>query len=200
MTRAEFKRFVRSNFDPILIPQGFSCGGILNVIYWRKVGGEIFHLIAVSALQQNTRYQIMVFGSSPIIEDDFESRFPNDLHIVNAPTCYLSPEDGVSDYQKLYFCGNPDAFMTSFKRDTAPALANIAIPYLDKIQTMEDLIPTIRPGGMMGAALLHVGRTVEAKRYVESEIRRLSGLPLDKLGQVERALAFQQELLAKLAA
>lgn len=199
MTRTEYKRLIRANFDPILAPHGFSCDGSKRCVYWRKTSNEIVHVIAIDAMQNATRYQILVFATSAIIESDFESRFPDDLHVVNAPKGYLSPEDGVSDYQKLYFCGNPDAFMNSFKRDAAPALINIAIPYLDKIQTIEDLIPTIRPGGMMGAALLHVGRTAEAKRYIEGEISRLLTLPLDKLGQVERALVFQRGLLAKLA-
>ncbi|MGX5712591.1 hypothetical protein ACWKWJ_07825 [Sphingopyxis terrae subsp. ummariensis] len=198
MMKTELKRMIRTNFDPILAPHGFSCGGKTNVIYWRKLSTSIVHVIVVAAMQQNTRYQILVFGTSPVVEDEFETRFPNDLHIVNAPKCYLSPEDGVSDYQKLYFCGNPDAFMTSFKRDAAPALVNSAIPYLDKIQTIENLIPTIRLGGMMGAALLQVGRTSEAKQLIENEIKRLSKLPLDRYGQVERALAFQSDLLAKI--
>jgi hypothetical protein len=68
---------------------------------------------------------------------------------------------------------------------------------LDKIATMEDLIPTIRYGGMMSGALLHLGKIAEARWHIEAEIARLSRLPHDKLGQVERALAFQRELLAK---
>jgi hypothetical protein len=200
MTKAEFKRLIRANFDPILTPHGFSCEGSKRCVYWRKVSDEIYHIISPDALRRVDRYDVVVYATSPVIEEDFFDKFPDWVPYTNGDVGYLSPERGVGDYQKLYFCGNPDAFMTSFKRDTAPALANIAVPYLDKIQTMEDLIPTIRPGGMMGAALLRVGRTVEAKRYIESEIKRLSELPHDKLGQVERALAFQRELLAKLAA
>jgi hypothetical protein len=197
MTKTEIKRLIRASFDPILSPRGFSCDETANVVYWRKVESNIYHIVAVSALQQNTRYQIVVFGTSPVVDADFETRFPHDLHIVNAPACYLSQEEGVSDYQKLYFCGTLDAFKTSFERDAAPALINSAIPYLDKLETLQDLIPTMRAGGMVGAALLHVGRTQEAKPYIENEIRRLAALPLDRLGQVERSLAFQRQLLAK---
>ena len=199
MTRTEFKRLIRANFDPILIPHGFSCEGSKRCVYWRKVSDEIYHIISPDALRALDRYDINVYATSPLIEEGFFDKFPDWVPYTNGDFGYLSPERGVGDYQKLYFCGNPDAFMTSFKRDTAPALLNIAIPYLDKLQTVEDLIPTIRPSGMMGAALLHVGRAAEAKHYIESEIRRLSALPRDKLGQVERGLAFQQGLLAKLA-
>ena len=199
MTKTELMRIIRVNFDPILTPRGFSCEGSTRCCYWRKASDEIYHIISPSMLRHGDRYDITVYATSPLIYKDFSINFPDWVPYTNGNNGYLSPEDGVSDYQKLYFCGNPDAFMTSFKRDAGPALINIAIPYLDKIQTMEDLIPTIQPGGMMGAALLHTGRTAEAKRYIESEIKRLSELPLDKLGQVERALAFQQELLAKLA-
>ena len=199
MTKAEFKRLIRTSFDPILTPHGFSCEGSKRCAYWRKASDEIYHFISPDALRGGDRYDVVVYASSPQIYGDFWDRFPDWVPYTNGNNGYLSPEDGISDYQKLYFCGNPDAFMTSFKRDTGPALINIAIPYLDKIQTMEDLIPTIQPGGMMGAALLHVGRMAEAKRFIEGEIKRLSALPLDKLGQVERALAFQRELQAKAA-
>ena len=197
MTKAEFLRLIRANFDPILAPHGFSCEGSKRCVYWRKVSDEIYHIISPSALRRVDRYDINVYATSPLIEEDFFDKFPDWLPFTNGDVGYLSPERGVGDYQKLYFCGNPDAFMTSFQRDTAPALVEIAIPYLDRIQNMGDLIPTIRLGGMMGAALLHVGRIAEAKRYIESEIKRLSDLPLDELGQVKRALTFQHELLLK---
>lgn len=197
MTKSDFRQLIRTSFDPILTPHGFSCEGSKRCAYWRKASDEIFHFISPDLLRGRDRYDVVVYASSPQIYEDFWDRFPDWVPFTSGNNGYLSPEDGISDYQKLYFCGNPDAFMTSFKRDTAPALANIAIPYLDKIQTMEDLIPTIRPGGMMGAALLHVGRTAEAKRYIDREIKRLSELPLDKLGQVERGLAFQRQLLER---
>lgn len=198
MTKTEFKRIIRTNFDPILTPHGFSCEGSKRCAYWRKASDDIYHIISPDILRSGERYDIVVYASSPLIYGDFWDRFPDWIPYTNGSNGYLSPEDGVSDYQKLYFCGNLDAFMNSFKRDAAPALASVAIPYLDKIQTIEDLIPTIRDGGMMGAALLQVGRTTEAKQRIESEIMRLSELPLDKLGQVERALAFQLDLLAKI--
>jgi hypothetical protein len=197
MTKTEFKRMIRANFDPILLPHGFSCKKSTHCCYWRKISDTIYHIISPSILRRGERYDIVVYASSPLIHEDFYKKFPDWIHYTNGDYGYLSPEYGIGSYQKLYFCSNPNAFMTSFKRDAAPGLANIAVPYLDKIQTMEDLIPTIRPGGMMGAALLHTGRTAEAKRYIENEIKRLSELPLDKLGQVERALVFQRELLAK---
>lgn len=193
-------RLIRANFDPLLTPHGFSCESSKRCVYWRKVSDEIYHIISPDALRRVDRYDINVYATSPLILADFLEKFPDWIPYTNSNYGYLSPESGVGDYQKLYFCGNPDAFMTSFNRDVAPALTNIAIPYLDEIQSMKDLIPTIRPGGMMGAALLNVGRIAEAKWHIESEISRLSKLPLDKLGQVERALAFQRELLAKATA
>ena len=199
MTKTEFKRAIRINFDPILTPHGFSCEGSTRCCYWRKASDEIYHIISPSMRRYGDRYDITVYATSPLIYEDFSANFPDWVPYTNGNHGYLSPEDGISSYAKAYFCNNPDAFMTSFKRDTAPALTNIAIPYLDKIQTMQDLMPTISAPGMMGAALLHVGRAAEAKHYIESEIRRLSALPRDKLGQVERGLAFQQGLLAKLA-
>jgi hypothetical protein len=198
MTKTEFKRLIRTNFDPILTPHGFSCERSALCCYWRKTSDEIYHIVSPSILRHGERYDIVVYATSPLIYEDFERNFPDWIPSTNGNNGYLSPEEGVGDYQKLYFCRNPDAFMTSFNRDAAPALVNIAIPYLNRIQTFEDLIPTIRPGGMMGAALLQVGRTAEAKQFIENEIKRLSELPLDELGQVERALAFQSDLLAKI--
>ncbi len=197
MTKTEFKRLVRINFDPLLNSHGFSCKDSKRCVYWRKAPNDIYHIISPDVLRGGERYDVVVYASSPVIYGDFWDRFPDWIPYTNGNNGYLSPEEGVGDYQKLYFCRNPDAFMNSFKRDVAPALMNIAIPYLDKIQTIEDLIPTIRPSGMMGAALLQVGRTAEAKQLIENEIKRLSELPLDKLGQVERALEFQSGLLAK---
>lgn len=196
----EFNRTIRTYFDPILIPHGFSCEGSKRCVYWRKVSDEIFHLISPDLLRGGDRYDITVYVSSPLIYGDFWKNFPDWIPYTNGNNGYLSPEEGVADYQKLYFSRNQEAFESSFNRDASPALNKIAIPYLDRIQTIEGVIPIIRSGGMLGAALLHVGRTAEAKQYIESEIARLSALPLDTLGQVERALTFQRELLAKAVA
>ena len=87
--------------------------------------------------------------------------------------------------------------MTSFRRDAAQAMLNYAIPYLDRIQTIEDLIPTIKDRGMKGIALALVGRTDEAKICINEEIGRLSALPRDKYGEIERALKIQKDYLEK---
>jgi len=195
--KAEFLQLIKDNFGPILLPRGFSPEGSKQGVFWRKSGDDIYHIISPSRDRSMDRYSVAVYASSPIVYGDFWTYFP-DLNLLNGGSGYLSPEHGISDYKKMFFCRNPEAFATSFNRDTAPALLNIALPYLDDITDMNDLIPTIRDCGMMGPALLHVGRHAEAKSRIESEIRSLERLPRDNLGQVERAISFQRNLLERL--
>lgn len=198
MNTKDFYRHIRQNFDPILIPHGFTSEESNNCCYSREISPEVYHIICPSMLSGKSKYDINVFATSPIIQVDFLDSFPDELELVSFPNCYLSNERGVGRYAKQYFCKNPDAFINSFKRDVGPALENYAIPYLDSIRTFSDVIPTITNDFMMGAALLHVGRKAEAKAYIEREIARLSRLARDPLGEVERGLSFQRSLLDRL--
>jgi hypothetical protein len=197
MKRAEYLRMIRTNFDPILLPHGFSCEGSKRCAYWRKISDDIFHIISPDALRRMERYDINVFATSPFIHEEFFDLIPDGLPYTNGGFGYLSPEEGVGRYQKLYFCANPDAFIRSFRRDTIPALVNFALPYLEKIKTMEDLIPTIRGDSMLGAALVHVGKLAEARPFIENTIKQLTTQPRDKFGKTHLALEFQMDLLKK---
>lgn len=194
MTKAEFKRLARTHFDPGLVPHGFSTEGSKHSFYWRKISDDIYHFIFASPLRRLDRFDINVFASSSFIHPDFWDRFPDELPFPNGGQGYLS-ENGVGDYQKLYFCRNEEAFLISFNRDVRVQLIDYALPYLDRIKTLEELIPTIRAKGMIGPALYHIGRVDEARPYIEKEIIRLSKAPSDEYGQIEKSLSFYRGLL-----
>ena len=89
MTKTEFKRLIRANFDPILVPHGFSCEESKRCVYWRKVSEEIYHIISPDALRRVDRYDINVYATSPLIEVDFYDKFPDEIPYTNDIWGYL---------------------------------------------------------------------------------------------------------------
>ncbi|MEX0679108.1 MAG: hypothetical protein WD063_18685 [Pirellulales bacterium] len=63
-----------------------------------------------------------------------------------------------------------------FERTVGPLLVNVALPYLDHIHTVEDMIPWIKRPLPLGFALHFVGRLDEARPVLKQERDRLSSL------------------------
>lgn len=195
MNQKPFDRLVIKYIWPILKEHGFHRDGNHADVFFRKANEDVYHFVALHRMRSGDRYYAMVYFSSPIILEDFHERLPEGIPMANANRHYLSPEDGVEDYQKMFFCRYEDSFLTSFERDFKPALLQYGLPYLDNIQSVEDMIPFLRHDSFRGPALVHVGRTEEARACIERQIEKISKIPLDEDGRVASALAFQKGLL-----
>jgi hypothetical protein len=85
-------------------------------------------------------------------------------------------EEGIGRRQESFSCETPDSFRRDFERAVKPLLLEFAIPYLDKFQSVADIIPAIRHPSFLGFALYHVGRTAEAREALRKEKERLRHL------------------------
>ncbi|SIN60916.1 hypothetical protein SAMN02745824_0770 [Parasphingorhabdus marina DSM 22363] len=195
MNQKSFDKLVIEHIWPILKEHGFQRDGENADIFFRKANEDVYHFVGLHRLRSGDRYYAMAYFSSPVIIEDFHKRFPESIPMANANRHYISPEDGVEDYQKMYFCRYEDSFLTSFERDFKPALLKHGLPYLDNIQSVEDMIPFLRSDRFRGPALLYAGRKDEARTCIERQIEKISNIPLDEDGRVASALAFQKGLL-----
>jgi hypothetical protein len=99
-----------------------------------------------------------------------------DVGIPSDVSSRLSEHDGISSRQEQFNCKNEENLRRGFTSKVGPLLLNVAIPYLDRFQTVEDIIPAIRHPSFLGFALHHVGRIVEAIAALEKERDRLRRL------------------------
>ncbi|HKA06523.1 MAG TPA: hypothetical protein VKD71_04645, partial [Gemmataceae bacterium] len=107
----------------------------------------------------------------------------------------MSEHDGVNLTQQHFNCKTEENLRRRFAATVAPLLLNAAIPYLDRFQTVTDLIPEIRHPAFLGFALHHVGRTAEAVIALQAERDRLRRLDT-KDTNVRDLLAHVESLLA----
>lgn len=78
--------------------------------------------------------------------------------------------------QQQFNCKSEENLRQRFESTVKPLLLTKAIPYLDRIQTVQDMLPLIKHPSFLGLAMHHVGRTEEAKSLLQKERDRLSKL------------------------
>ena len=143
MSPSKFRIISRKYFGSYLSEFGFSSEKSNIPIYFRKNKNDVYHFIAPQLNSNGTWFDIDVFTHSPLIEDWFFDRFPDNLDIPSGSFKFLHPKTGVGFDQKLYRCRTEEGFIRNFTQQSKPALEKFGIPYLDKIQTIDDVIATI---------------------------------------------------------
>lgn len=137
MSARQFYKAIKGSFGLVLEPRGFTCADSKRANFTRWVSDDICHVFCFSRSRGLTMYEVFCFATSPLIQPDFSSRYPDTLGASTSPHM-LDPIEGVGASQHRYFCKNNDAFTRSFNRDAAPALGK-AVDFLDQIVTLTDL-------------------------------------------------------------
>ncbi len=176
MKQGEFDSLAVELFSQHLNPFGFSVNVSKHCVFSRKANEYIYHFICPSMGRNGKWYDVRVFPHSPHIDPMFFSRFPDRLGIPTDRWSCLSDHDGVGLTQQQFDCTTAANLRNSISSEVGALLCNVAIPYLDRFQTVEDIIPVIRHPLFMGFALYHVGRVEEAVHRLKSERERLQGL------------------------
>lgn len=172
MTPKQFDKAVRELFGPVLQEHGFTNEGSRYCTFHRKASDEVYHFIIPDTGSHGAWYDINVFPASPALDPLFSERFPDDLGIPSDSWSRLS-ERGVGLDQGKFNCKSEENFLNRFEKTVRGLLVNTAIPYLDQIQQVADMIPIIKSPGFMGLALHYVGRVEEARPLLEQERDRL---------------------------
>jgi hypothetical protein len=175
MTPKQFDRFAGQMFGSALVPAGFSTETSHRCTFYRKVSKEVYHVVMPDLGSRGAWYDVKVFPASPLIDPLFDSRFPDDLGIPTDRWSYLG-EHGVGLDQQKFNCKSEDNCRHRFEASVRPLLVEKAIPYLDGIRTVDDMIPLIRHPLPLGFALYHVGRFEESHQLFQEQEARLSHL------------------------
>lgn len=176
MKRTEFNSVAVSLFGEVLGPFGFTSKRSRHCTFYRKKSEEVYHFVAPSIGTSGTWYDVHVFPHSPFLDPRFEFQYPDELGIPSDSWSCLSEHDGVNLTQQQFNCKSEENFRSSFSRKVRPLLLEVAIPYLDRFQTVSDIIPFIRHPSFLGFALHHVGRIEESRVALEKERIRLKQL------------------------
>lgn len=175
MQARAFDRLAKEKFGEVLADFGFSTNGSRHCSFhrWR---GDIVHLVVPDPGRDGTWFDIRVFAHSPLIDPGFERRFPDHLGIPSGSLSFLHPVSGVGPDQQRYRCNKPEGFLRNFEDLVRPALLNHAIPFQDRIVSLEALLPTVVDPFYRAVCLWQLGQQDEARPLLEAELARLQGL------------------------
>lgn len=194
MKEKKFGALVKEHFGEILIPYGFSCKQSHYSTFYRKKSEDIFHFIIADLSMRGEWYDISVFASSPKIDPNFRTHFPDDLGIPSDALSYLHPITGVGCDQKMFRCRTEEGFLRGFNKEVKQTLIEKALPFLDQITDLESLLPHIKHDSFMGFALWELGEREEARRFLQESIARYS--EIDDL-KVKNYVQAAEALLSK---
>jgi len=144
MKHESFDELARELFGSVLVPQRFSCEASRRCTFTRKIGEDVFHVIMPDPGTRCAWYDIHVFPTSPQFHEDFVARFPDDLGNTLDVWGKLSETDGVGMGQQRFNCKNESNMRNRFDRTVRRLLVETAIPFLDSIQTFQDILPHLR--------------------------------------------------------
>ncbi len=194
MKQAEFISAARKHFGEFLSPLGFSYEKSRHSTFHRRASDDVFHFIIPSLSRDGTWFDVKVFAQSPLIQPQFSDLFPDDLGIPSQLASNLHPDRGVGVHHKAYRCNKIDGFIRNFDNEVVPALKIHALPYLDKLKTLQDLLPIINDDFYMGVCLWRLGRQSEARDLLVPEALRLAGLS-DQTDYVKTLTAYISDLI-----
>ena len=173
MLPKDFDAYAKKAFGQALEPHGFSCTMSRQCTFYRWASEELIHVVLPDRGTKGTWFDVKVFATSPVIIPSFGDCFPDDIGIPSDLFSYLHHSNGVGCDQDRFHCRTVGIFHRIFEQRVAPSLVKHAIPFLDNLTTVTDLIPTIRCNLSLGLALAHVGRNNEADPILRAEKARL---------------------------
>ena len=140
----DFDNLAIECFGTILIPHGFSSSQSKRSTFYRRASAEVWHFIMPDMRFKQAKYDIRVFFSSPIIDPEFEARFPDNLGIPQDDWSYLSIGKRVTHTPSTFPCSTKAIFRIAFEKAVGPALQIDALGYLNRFQTIADILPQIK--------------------------------------------------------
>ena len=144
LNKRQFDKVARELFGSVLNPHGFSCDQSKRCTFVRMIDVDVFHIIMPDPGTRCAWYDINVFPGSPRFYDDFAEKFPDDLGFTLDSWSKLSESAGIGMDQQQFNCKYESNMRNRFEKTVIGLLENVAIPFLDTIQTYEDILPHLR--------------------------------------------------------
>ena len=171
MNQKQFNAVARDLFGGLLRPCGFTDQASRYATFYRQTSAEVFHIICPARDRHGDCFEVLVYPSSPVVDPTFDKHFPDELPVPTNLSPYLN-EQGIGRLQ-LFNCRNEENMCRRFEKSIKQPLLTVAIPYLDRIETIKDMIPLLERQGPLGFALDYLGRHEEARAILTRERQRL---------------------------
>lgn len=175
MKSQHFDKLARTAFGNILNEAGFRSDKSRHCTFYREVTSGFYHIVLPDLGTRGAWYDVKVFAISELLDPRFTVRFPDDLGIPTDLFCYLA-FSGVGPDQAQFSCKSEDSFTQRFESTVAPLLTSVALPYLDRFQSLEDLLPEIRNPLYRAIATHHVKGIASSQPLLEQQRERLDSL------------------------
>lgn len=194
MKPQQFDKLARAAFGSVLNEAGFTCDKSRHCTFYREATDGFYHVVLPDLGTRGAWYDVKVFAFSELLDPRFADRFPDDLGIPTDLFCYLAPS-GVGPDQTQFNCKSEENFTRRFESTVAPLLASVALPYLDRFRSLNDLLPEIRSPLFKAIATHHVHGNASSQPLLEQQRERLGSLNSDD-DNVVATLRLIDELLS----
>ncbi|UTW45426.1 hypothetical protein KFE80_00375 [bacterium SCSIO 12696] len=136
---------IKQCFGGVLELHGFTTDGSKTSVFWRKTESDIFHYVVAWKALRKPKYDILAFAHSPLLAEDFLEKHPDNIGCpING---YLHSKFGVGIRSEQLFCRTEEGFVRNFEKKGKSMLIEHAVPFLNSIQTLQDLAPFINAVG-----------------------------------------------------
>lgn len=179
MTPKAFDKLARELFSATLTPLGFSCENSRTCTFYRALGNGMWHIVMPDLGTRGAWYDVKVFPCCESLEPLFTARFPDELRVPTDSFCYLSSK-GVGHSQEQFNCKSEENFRNRYQRTVGPLLAQFAIPYLDAIRNLEEMVPLIRSPLYRATAMYLANKNAETREMVQQQRVRFQGMGNDE--------------------
>jgi len=176
MKSSQFDRLARKLFGDVLSDFGFSCEKSKHCMFHRKTAEEVFHFVLPDRGTKGSWFDVKVFATSPRIDPRFPICFPDELGIPSDRYSFLNKWSGVGPQQQAFKCETPEEMQDTFEFEVKPLLLASAVPFLDKVASIVDLVPFIKRPFFLGLALKETGSSAKAKPILQAERDRLEAI------------------------
>lgn len=195
MKAKQFDKLAKEAFGSVLDELGFSSDQSRRCTFYRRVNDDLYHHIIPDLLRSGERYDVMVFPFCPRLDPLFSEKFPDSLGIPTGSFCYLAPS-GVGPDQTLFDASSEESFSSVFNSQVAPLLKSIAVAYLDKVQSLENMLPLIRSPHQKALASFYVHGDAASRALLQQQRDRLATFDTNDKA-VSAMLELIESLLAK---
>lgn len=175
MKAQQFDRLANEAFGHVLRDFGFVNDKSRYCTYYREIAAGFYHLVLPDLGTRGAWYDVKVFAFNSRLDPRFSEHFPDELGVPTDSFCYLSPS-GIGMDQTRFSCKTEEHFRRRFDSTVAPLLKSIAIPYLNRFQSLADLLPEIRNPLYKAIATHYVHGHSRAQSLLEQQRERLGSL------------------------
>ncbi|WP_158971508.1 hypothetical protein [Paraglaciecola sp. L3A3] len=195
MLEKHFNELAKEYLGEVLAPYGFCCEDSQHSTFYRNTG-NIYHIIMPNLNTAGTSFTIDVFATSSLIDPNFMQRFPDEIGNPSHLSSRLHSTIGVCRLAEHFQSETVEEFIQTISHKVKSCLIDKALPYLDSITSLDNMLPHITNTFFMGITLAAIGQQSQAKPILEKQHQLFSSMT-DDSGQIASFMLFLEYYLQK---